>query len=430
MNMPGNTIITDVYTENEHLRQRIADLEQEATDLDKLLKETVDKQQENEDLLQLVIKYNPNAIAVFDTDLHYIAVSDRYLNDYNIVGKPVLSRHHYDVFPEIPQRWRDVHQRCLAGAIEGQEEDMFVRQDGAREYNRWECRPWYNASGTIGGIITFTEVITKRKRIEESLKQMAALVENSTDFVGFASLEGPSLYLNPAGQRMMGLENDEAVRQSNMIDFVAPQQHDFFVREVLPTIQTQGYWRGEIWFRHFKSGAIFPTHYNAFLMRDSHTGEPFAVGGVVRDISEQKQQEQEHAALQQQIIATQQAAIAELSTPLLPLADGVVALPLVGTLDSRRAQQVMETLLEGIAHYRATIAIVDITGVQMVDTQVAQALIHAAQAVRLLGAQVVLTGIQPQIAQTLVHLGADLSDIITRSNLQKGIAYALNGNTV
>jgi anti-anti-sigma factor len=142
-------------------------------------------------------------------------------------------------------------------------------------------------------------------------------------------------------------------------------------------------------------------------------------------IEQQKQAEAERAALHEQIIEAQRAALRELSTPLIPVSDNVVIMPLIGTIDTGRAQQVMEALLEGVAHQQATLAILDITGVSVVDTQVAQALVSAAQAVRLLGAQVMLTGIQPQIAQTLVHLGVDLSSIETRGSLQSGIAYAL-----
>ncbi|NTV64638.1 MAG: STAS domain-containing protein, partial [Oscillochloris sp.] len=115
----------------------------------------------------------------------------------------------------------------------------------------------------------------------------------------------------------------------------------------------------------------------------------------------------------------------ELSTPLLPLANRVLALPLVGTIDSTRAQQVIETLLHGVAEHQASTTIIDITGVHVVDTQVANALIHAAQAVKLLGAQVILTGIRPEVAQTLVSLGTNLGDIVTRGTLQEGIAYAM-----
>lgn len=136
-------------------------------------------------------------------------------------------------------------------------------------------------------------------------------------------------------------------------------------------------------------------------------------------------EQEQQIRVQQQLIETQQTMIRELSTPLLPLADHVLALPLVGTVDSTRAQQFMEGLLDGIARYQATVAIVDITGVKVVDMQVAQALVQAARAVQLLGAQVVLTGIQPHIAQTLVQLGSDLGGIVTRPTLQAGIAYAL-----
>jgi anti-anti-sigma factor len=149
------------------------------------------------------------------------------------------------------------------------------------------------------------------------------------------------------------------------------------------------------------------------------------MAGIVRDMSEQVQAEEERAALQQQIISAQRDALRELSTPLIPISEKVVIMPLLGTIDSQRAQMVMETLLEGVAQHQARLAILDITGVPVVDTQVAQALVSAARAVRLLGAQVMLTGIQPQIAQTLVHLGVDLGGITTRSSLQSGIVDAL-----
>jgi len=145
-----------------------------------------------------------------------------------------------------------------------------------------------------------------------------------------------------------------------------------------------------------------------------------------RNVTGQRRAEREREAMKEQIIQAQQAALRELSTPLLPIADGVVVMPLIGAIDSNRAQQIMETLLYGVAEYNAQVAIVDITGVKVVDTQVAGALIRAAQALRMLGAQVVLTGISPEIAQTMVHIGAELRDMITKATLQDGIRYALD----
>jgi anti-anti-sigma factor len=144
------------------------------------------------------------------------------------------------------------------------------------------------------------------------------------------------------------------------------------------------------------------------------------------DITEQKMREQEELNIREAIIQQQSMTLAELSTPLLTISNRVVVLPLVGTVDSRRAQQIMETLLEGIATRAALVAILDITGVAIVDTQVANALLQAAKAARLLGTQVILTGIRPEVAQTLVGLGVDLSGIVTRSTLQAGIAESLH----
>ncbi len=155
-------------------------------------------------------------------------------------------------------------------------------------------------------------------------------------------------------------------------------------------------------------------------------GHIYAFAGVSADITDRKQTNTARAVMQLQIKDAQQETLRELSTPLMPLADHVIAMPLIGTIDEIRAKQIMETILDGVSRYRAEIAILDITGVKTVDTQVAQALLHTAHAVKMLGSQVIITGIRPPIAQVLVQLGIDMEGIITRSTLQSGIAYALN----
>jgi anti-anti-sigma regulatory factor len=143
--------------------------------------------------------------------------------------------------------------------------------------------------------------------------------------------------------------------------------------------------------------------------------------------SAELERKQAEAALRasEERLRLQEAALRELSTPLIPISDRVVVMPLIGAIDSRRAQQVIETLLHGLADSRADRAILDITGVLVVDTQVANALVAAAQAVKLLGAMVILTGIRREVAQTMVGLGIDLRGIVTCGTLQSGIAYAL-----
>jgi len=126
-----------------------------------------------------------------------------------------------------------------------------------------------------------------------------------------------------------------------------------------------------------------------------------------------------------EVIDRQRQQLLELSTPVIKLWERVVAVPLIGTLDSARTQVVMETLLQTIVDQNAAIAILDITGVPMVDTVVAQYLLKTAMAVRLMGAECVISGIRPQIAQTIVQLGIDLGDITTRATLADALAWAL-----
>lgn len=147
---------------------------------------------------------------------------------------------------------------------------------------------------------------------------------------------------------------------------------------------------------------------------------------VVRDITPRRRADAERRRLQEELIRAQAAALAEVSTPLIPINDDVVVMPLIGKVDAARAERVMATLLEGVSSKRARVAILDITGVSDVDTQVANGLVSAAQAVKLLGAEVVLTGIRAEVARALVDLDADLRTIVTRGTLQSGISYALS----
>jgi rsbT co-antagonist protein RsbR len=127
----------------------------------------------------------------------------------------------------------------------------------------------------------------------------------------------------------------------------------------------------------------------------------------------------------EEVIRRQQQDLLELSTPVVKLWDNVLALPLIGTLDSARTQIVMESLLEEIVRSGSTIAIIDITGVPTVDTLVAQHLLKTVAAARLMGAECIISGIRPQIAQTIVHLGVDLGDVTTKATLADAFAIAL-----
>ena len=142
------------------------------------------------------------------------------------------------------------------------------------------------------------------------------------------------------------------------------------------------------------------------------------------DISERRRAEFAQVRMHKELIDFQAAALAERSTPLIPISDEILVLPLIGSLDTERGQQVLDTLLHGVSQSGTRVAIIDVTGVRTLDTQAAQTLTQAAQALRLLGVEPVLTGIRAEVAQTLVSLGVPLGGIATRSTLQSGIAYA------
>jgi rsbT co-antagonist protein RsbR len=143
------------------------------------------------------------------------------------------------------------------------------------------------------------------------------------------------------------------------------------------------------------------------------------------DITERVLKQQEEARQMDVKIRNQAEALQELAAPLLPVAEGVLVMPLIGRIDGARAQMVMQTLLDGVVRHQARTAILDVTGVRQVDTGVVRAIVEAARAVRLLGTEAIVTGIRPEVAQTPVELGVELRDLVALSDLKSGIAHAL-----
>ncbi len=126
----------------------------------------------NEHVLRLFVEHSPASIAMFDRDMKYIVASQRYLIDYELPPQDLTGHSHYEIFPEIPERWKEIHRRCLQGAIEKADEDPFIRADGRTDWVRWEVRPWYEEPGKVGGLILFSDVITERKQVQDELRTL------------------------------------------------------------------------------------------------------------------------------------------------------------------------------------------------------------------------------------------------------------------
>lgn len=297
-------------------------------------------------------------------------------------------------------------------------EELVLPARGAHRYTL-STFPIRDAQGDLYAIGGMAIPITQHRQLEEQLRLWQLILDNAGDAIFLIDSRGRFTYVNKAACTSLGYTHEELLTLSLAdVDRTMPIERWAHIWTV---IQQQGtitfetnHWR--------KDGSIFPIEGISTYL---NIGTAEYVYGFARDVTERKQAEAERTALQQQIIEAQQVALRELSTPIIPISDKVLIMPLIGSIDSRRAQQVLETLLDGVAAQRAETVIIDITGVQMVDTQVANALFRAAQAVRLLGARVILTGIQPRIAHTLVQLGVDLRQVDTRGTLQAGIAAAL-----
>jgi PAS domain S-box-containing protein len=144
-------------------------------------KRAADALKESEHQVRLFVEHTPVAVAMFDREMRYLLTSRRWLKDNQLGEQELIGRRHYEVVPDIPERWREGHRRCLAGAVERCEEDIFSHPDGTFDWVRWEIRPWHAVGGEIGGIIMFSEMITERKRAEEALKSALAEVQQLKD---------------------------------------------------------------------------------------------------------------------------------------------------------------------------------------------------------------------------------------------------------
>lgn len=148
------------------------------------------------ELLEQFVKHTPAAVAMFDREMRYVLASDRWLRDYGLSGEEIIGRSHYEIFPEIPDHWKEHHRRGLAGEALSEEREAFERHDGSIDWVRWDNRPWYTTDGSVGGLIMFTEVVTERVKAQQILENHKNELEAKNQQLLELSLTDPLTGLN------------------------------------------------------------------------------------------------------------------------------------------------------------------------------------------------------------------------------------------
>ncbi|NEO53929.1 MAG: response regulator [Okeania sp. SIO3B5] len=176
----------------------------------------------------VLLEYIPIAVAILDQDMCYLWTSKRWLTDYNLTEKDIIGHSHYEVFPNINDRWKQIYTTCLAGEIQKCEEDRFPKPDGFLDWIRWEIHPWYKSKDEIGGIILFTEVITNYKLSQKELvaqnDRLQQVVDAATEIALIATdIDGQITTFNSGAEKLLGYHRKEVVGKENLTIF-----HDKF----------------------------------------------------------------------------------------------------------------------------------------------------------------------------------------------------------
>jgi PAS domain S-box-containing protein len=281
----------------------------------------------------------------------------------------------------------------------------------------------------VGGerlLFSVVRDVSERRAMEAELRRgeerYLSLLENANDIIYSHDLGGRFLSINRAGVEATGYTREEILGGLNIAQVVAPEHLELARRMTEQRLRdpTPAVYEIDMLTKDGRRLTLEVSTRVSYV-----DGQPAAVEGVARDATERKRAERERERLRREVMEAQRRLLAELSTPLIPIREDVVVMPLIGSMNAERASQMLETLLKGVTASGAKVAIVDVTGVQEVDTHVANMLVQAAQSVRLLGAEVVITGIKARVAQVLVGLGVDLTGVETRRNLREGIEFAV-----
>ena len=251
-------------------------------------RETQNALEENRELLHLFIEHAPAAIAMLDREMRYLSVSRRWLQDYKLERENIIGRSHYEVFPNIPDHWKEDHRQALAGELVRRDEEQFIRPDGSAQWLRRQMRPWRTYTGAIGGIILSYEDITDYKAAMDRLRLAASVFTHAHEGITITDPTGAILDVNQTFTEITGYERDEVLGKNPSILQSGRHDSDFY-RRMWRSLREEGRWSGEIWDRK-KDGTVYPAMLTISRVLDS-AGHVQHYVALFSDITELKDQQ-------------------------------------------------------------------------------------------------------------------------------------------
>jgi diguanylate cyclase (GGDEF)-like protein/PAS domain S-box-containing protein len=245
---------------------------------------------ESREIFQLFIEHAPAALAMFDRTMRYLAVSRRWMHDFSLHDQEVIGRSHYEVFPEIPERWRVLHRRALAGEPLPGYEDSLMRADGSVQHLRREIHPWLTSQGEVGGILIFCEDITQQKVDQEQLQLAASVFTSAREGILICDPQGSILDVNDRFTQITGYQREEVLGRNPSILKSGRQSKEFY-GDMWRALLENGQWSGELW-NSAKDGRIYPEMLTIRAVSD-RAGHVRHYVALFSDITEAKDQQRQ-----------------------------------------------------------------------------------------------------------------------------------------
>ncbi|MBT4260311.1 MAG: PAS domain-containing protein [Nitrospina sp.] len=352
----------------------------------------------------------------FNMDGTVVTSNDNFLNVLGYSLEEVKGKHHRifceDSYAKSPA-YKEFWEKLNRGEFDSGEYKR-IGKNGKEVYIQATYNPIFDENGNPVKVLKIASDVTKQKLLNAEFEGKINAIDKSQGTIEF-NMDGTVITSNDNFLNVLGYSLEEVKGKHHRMfceeDYANSSDYKEFWEKL-----NQGEFNSGEYKRIGKNGGevFIQASYNPIL---DLNGKPMKVLKIASDVTEQKRLEAER---------TKQAAlIMEMSTPVMRLWDSILLLPIVGLVDSKRAQLIMETVLQKILDYQAKVIILDIQGVPAVDSAVANRLIKVTKATRLMGCTCIVTGISPEISQALVNLGIELTDILTQSTLKDGVSTSL-----